>query len=122
MREPGAANGETRRSKHAIKPRNPLNSAKYLCTDFTVHIISKAFESKVNFDEFFSFQNADILKSTIQRHRMVYSALSDELAQGLHALTLKTKTEAEIAMNPWRVSYEFVNEITKLRSVNEPYH
>ena len=50
MREPGAANGETRRSKHAIKPRNPLNSAKYLCTDFTVHIISKAFESKVNFD------------------------------------------------------------------------
>jgi BolA protein len=25
MREPGAANGETRRSKRAIKPRNPLN-------------------------------------------------------------------------------------------------
>ena len=27
---------------------------------------------------------------------MIYSALSEEFAQGLHALSLKTKTEAEI--------------------------
>lgn len=75
-------------------------SAKYLCIDFSVYIISNAFESKVNFDYPFPFQNADVFKSTMQRHRMVYSALSDEFTQGLHALTLKTKTEAETAMNP----------------------
>jgi stress-induced morphogen len=34
-------------------------------------------------------------QSTMQRHRMVYRALSDELAQGLHALSLKTKTAEE---------------------------
>ncbi|KIM45272.1 hypothetical protein M413DRAFT_65985 [Hebeloma cylindrosporum] len=53
-------------------------------THFSVYIISNAFESK----------------STMQRHRMVYSALSDEFAQGLHALTLKTKTEKETAVIP----------------------
>lgn len=57
----------------------------------------------------------------MQRHRMVYSALSDEFTQGLHALTLKTKTEAETGMNPWRVSYDFVNEITKA-SFCEPFY
>lgn len=33
----------------------------------------------------------------MQRHRMIYSALSDEFSQGLHALSLDTKTEAELA-------------------------
>lgn len=33
----------------------------------------------------------------MQRHRLIYSALSEELEQGLHALSLKTKTPAEHA-------------------------
>ncbi|KAG0183270.1 hypothetical protein DFQ28_001840 [Apophysomyces sp. BC1034] len=35
-------------------------------------------------------------KSMMQRHRMVYKILGDELQQGLHALSLKTKTQAEL--------------------------
>ena len=31
----------------------------------------------------------------MQRHRMIYAALSDEFAAGLHALSLKTKTPTE---------------------------
>lgn len=31
----------------------------------------------------------------MQRHRMIYRALSDEFANGLHALSLKTMTEPE---------------------------
>ncbi|KAF9070118.1 bola-like protein [Rhodocollybia butyracea] len=34
-------------------------------------------------------------KTTMQRHRLVYSALSVELNQGLHSLSLKTRTKAE---------------------------
>lgn len=33
----------------------------------------------------------------MQRHRMIYSLLNDELQnKGLHALTLKTKTQTEM--------------------------
>jgi stress-induced morphogen len=32
----------------------------------------------------------------MQRHRMIYGALSEELGAGLHALSLKTKTEEEV--------------------------
>jgi BolA-like protein len=35
-------------------------------------------------------------KTTMQRHRMIYAALSEELENGLHALSLNTKTQAEI--------------------------
>ncbi|KAI6032906.1 bola-like protein [Pisolithus orientalis] len=49
-------------------------------THFDVLIISAAFKGK----------------STIQRHRMIYAALSDELAQGLHAISLRTKTPEEV--------------------------
>ncbi len=35
------------------------------------------------------------VQSTIQRHRMIHAALADEFAQGLHALSLKTKTAEE---------------------------
>ncbi|KAH7888553.1 bola-like protein-domain-containing protein [Phlebopus sp. FC_14] len=34
-------------------------------------------------------------KNTVQRHRMIYSALADEFAQGLHALSLRTRTPEE---------------------------
>ncbi|KAG9092020.1 hypothetical protein FS749_016067 [Ceratobasidium sp. UAMH 11750] len=50
-------------------------------THFTVRIVSTAFTGK----------------STMQRHRMIYGALSEEFAQGLHALSLQTKTPDEVA-------------------------
>jgi len=49
-------------------------------THFSIQVVSNAFENK----------------TTMQRHRMIYSALSEEFNQGLHALSLKTKTEREI--------------------------
>ncbi|PCH43765.1 bola-like protein [Wolfiporia cocos MD-104 SS10] len=48
-------------------------------THFTIQAVSEEFRGK----------------TTMQRHRMIYSALSEELAQGLHALSLKTKTPEE---------------------------
>ncbi|TCD71248.1 hypothetical protein EIP91_011726 [Steccherinum ochraceum] len=48
-------------------------------THFSVSVVSDAFTGK----------------NTMQRHRMIYAALSDEFAAGLHALSLKTKTEQE---------------------------
>ncbi|KAI9509722.1 bola-like protein [Russula earlei] len=35
-------------------------------------------------------------KTTMERHRMIYTALAEELKNGLHALSLNTKTQAEI--------------------------
>ncbi|KAG7098794.1 hypothetical protein E1B28_000699 [Marasmius oreades] len=49
-------------------------------THFSIHIVSDAFQGK----------------TTIQRHRMIYDLLVEELQQGLHSLSLKTKTPAEI--------------------------
>ncbi|KAI0743564.1 bola-like protein-domain-containing protein [Daedaleopsis nitida] len=49
-------------------------------THFTVHVVSEQFQGK----------------STMQRHRMIYAALSEQFAAGLHALSLKTKTPAEV--------------------------
>ncbi|KAH0588893.1 hypothetical protein H2248_004682 [Termitomyces sp. 'cryptogamus'] len=48
--------------------------------DFSVQIVSDAFKEK----------------TTMQRHRLVYSVLSEELAQGLHSLSLRTRTTDEI--------------------------
>ncbi|ETW80829.1 hypothetical protein HETIRDRAFT_319518 [Heterobasidion irregulare TC 32-1] len=48
-------------------------------THFTVKVISEAFHGK----------------SSMQRHRMIYAALSDEFQNGLHALSLHTKTPQE---------------------------
>ena len=36
-------------------------------------------------------------KTLVQRHRMVYSLLQEEIAGGVHALALKTKSPAEAA-------------------------
>ena len=38
-------------------------------------------------------------KSTVTRHRMVYSALAEMLRQEIHALTLRTETPQEFASN-----------------------
>ncbi|EIW83142.1 bola-like protein [Coniophora puteana RWD-64-598 SS2] len=48
-------------------------------THFSVYVISDEFRGK----------------NTMQRHRMIYAALSEELSDGLHALSLKTKTPEE---------------------------
>jgi len=53
-------------------------------THFSVHIVSNAFQGL----------------SLTQRHRMIYSALSEEFATGLHALSLKTRTEDEESKAP----------------------
>ncbi|KAF9347801.1 hypothetical protein BGX34_002881 [Mortierella sp. NVP85] len=50
-------------------------------THFRINVVSEAFGGK----------------STIQRHRLIYGALNEEFAAGLHALSLNTKTPAEIA-------------------------
>ncbi|EKM54480.1 uncharacterized protein PHACADRAFT_258357 [Phanerochaete carnosa HHB-10118-sp] len=49
-------------------------------THFSIDVVSDAFKGK----------------ATMQRHRMIYAALTDEFAQGLHALSLKTRTGEEL--------------------------
>jgi stress-induced morphogen len=53
--------------------------ADRVCAGGRVEIVSEMFEGK----------------TLVQRHRLVYQALSEELEAGLHALALKTKTPAE---------------------------
>ncbi|KAJ7902021.1 bola-like protein-domain-containing protein [Mycena olivaceomarginata] len=48
-------------------------------THFSVQIVSPTFQSK----------------TTMQRHRLIYAALKEELDAGLHSLSLQTKTEEE---------------------------
>jgi len=48
-------------------------------THFTVAVVSETFADK----------------SPMQRHRLIYAALSDELGAGVHALSLSTKTPSE---------------------------
>ncbi|KAH7874588.1 bola-like protein-domain-containing protein [Lentinula edodes] len=52
-------------------------------THFSLEIVSDEFKGK----------------TTMQRHRMIYSLLSEELDQGLHSLSLKTKTRAEAGID-----------------------
>jgi len=49
-------------------------------THFTVEVVSEEFSGK----------------KTIQRHRMINNALAAEFQAGLHALSLQTKTPAEL--------------------------
>ncbi|KZT70974.1 bola-like protein [Daedalea quercina L-15889] len=49
-------------------------------THFSIQVVSEQFRGK----------------TTMQRHRLIYSMLSEELSQGLHALSLKTKTPEEV--------------------------
>jgi stress-induced morphogen len=57
----------------AMKGLNPSE------THFAVSIVSSAFEKK----------------PLVQRHKLVYSILDQEMKAGLHALQLQTKTPAE---------------------------
>ncbi|KAN0133948.1 BolA-like domain containing protein [Lactarius tabidus] len=49
-------------------------------THFSIQVVSEEFTGK----------------TMMQRHRMIYAALSEELKNGLHALSLSAKTEAEV--------------------------
>ena len=63
---------------HAGHSGNPSGSPDAE-THFKVEIISDAFEGK----------------GMVARHRLIYSALDQELKDGVHALSLKTKTSKE---------------------------
>lgn len=65
--------------KHAGHAGNP-SGAPDAETHFRVEVVSEAFQGKL----------------PVARHRLVYDALKEELAAGLHALALKTKTPAEV--------------------------
>eukprot|EP00210_Caulerpa_lentillifera_P005789 g5535.t1 len=64
-------------SKHAGHMGNPNNDPE---THFKLEIISSEFEGA----------------NSVKRHRMVYALLQEELAGPIHALTLNTKTPAEV--------------------------
>jgi len=49
-------------------------------THFAVQVVSSEFEGK----------------NSMARHRMIYAALAEEMEQGLHALSLTTKTPKEM--------------------------
>ncbi|KAF9792486.1 bola-like protein, partial [Thelephora terrestris] len=64
--------------RHHAAMRN--NDAANGETHFSVQIVSEVFKGR----------------STLQRHRMVNTALADEFKCGLHALSLTTKTPEEL--------------------------
>ncbi|KAG9325216.1 hypothetical protein KVV02_004156 [Mortierella alpina] len=66
-------------SKHAHHSAMRGVSSKE--THFRVNVVSEAFAGK----------------STMQRHRLIYGALNKDFEAGLHALSLNTKTPAEVA-------------------------
>jgi len=67
-------------AKHAGHAGNP-GGGPDAETHFRVEIVSDSFKGKL----------------PVARHRLIYDLLKDELAAGLHALQLKTKTSAEAA-------------------------
>ncbi|CCM01474.1 uncharacterized protein FIBRA_03528 [Fibroporia radiculosa] len=84
MKAQGGGNGETRRSFYPPSQFSTRRLPEVYDTlnrfaDFTIQVVSEEFRGK----------------TTMQRHRMIYSALAEEFSQGLHALSLKTKTPEE---------------------------
>jgi BolA family transcriptional regulator, general stress-responsive regulator len=62
-------------SMHSVPPGSE--------THFKVVVVSDAFEGKL----------------LVERHRLVYDALADEMKNGLHALTITSRTPAEWQKN-----------------------
>ncbi len=62
-------------SKHNVPPGSE--------THFKVVVVSEAFEGK----------------ALVERHRLVYEALGDEMRSGVHALTITSRTPAEWQKN-----------------------
>jgi BolA protein len=94
MRAQNGGSGETREySRRGVTIlRNPK-------LDFSIRVVSDAFKGKVR-PQYLNlaigfFDNT--LQSPIQRHRMINTALSEEFANGLHALSLEARTEEEAA-------------------------
>ncbi|KAG9299924.1 hypothetical protein G9A89_009652 [Geosiphon pyriformis] len=52
-------------------------------THFSVSVVSEEFQGK----------------TLMERHRLIYNLLNDELAGGVHALTIKAKAPVEIGTN-----------------------
>lgn len=67
--------------KHAGHSGNPSGSADAE-THFRVDIVSTAFDGK----------------NLVQRHRMIYGLLQEEIDDGVHALQLKTQTPDEVSI------------------------
>jgi len=62
-------------SMHSVPPGSE--------THFKVVVVSDVFEGKL----------------LVERHRLVYAALADEMKNGVHALTITSKTPAEWQKN-----------------------
>ncbi|KAJ4483195.1 hypothetical protein J3R30DRAFT_1743700 [Lentinula aciculospora] len=77
-------------------------------THFSLEIVSDEFKGKVcslqpplSFaSKYWTNISFTLFQTTMQRHRMIYSVLSEELNQGLHSLSLKTKTKSEAGTEP----------------------
>ena len=67
--------------QHAGHAGAPKGSSE---THFNVKVVSESFQGR----------------SLVKRHRLVYDLLKDELQNGVHALSLVTKTPAEISAKP----------------------
>lgn len=97
MRDQAGGNGETRKFRCA-------HSFFYPCltscdgADFSIQVVSEEFTGKVRFCELLGawVYIRRSRQTMMQRHRMIYAALSEELKNGLHALSLNTKTDAEV--------------------------
>lgn len=99
MREQAGNNGETRilRFNFTEASDRPLGFL-----DFSILVVSNAFQGMVCAPIYSDSILLYILnqQSLTQRHRMIYSALSEEFSAGLHALSLKAKTEDEESKAP----------------------
>ncbi|OBZ68015.1 SufE-like protein 1, chloroplastic/mitochondrial [Grifola frondosa] len=76
MRADGGGNGETRRLR-PVQGKGERQSISQTTTLMRCH-------------------GGGWAQTTMQRHRMIYAALTDEFSNGLHALSLKTKTSEEV--------------------------
>jgi stress-induced morphogen len=78
-------------------PAETPSSASCDSADFSVQVVSEAFVGKVRPLDYSACVSCPTFseKTTMHRHRMIYTALSEELKNGLHALSLNTKTQAE---------------------------
>lgn len=95
MREQGGGNSESR--KFGVLSRKVTCLNLMCAADFSIQVVSEEFVGKVRSSITQCILHVRRLrKTTMQRHRMIYAAVSEELKNGIHALSLNTKTHAEI--------------------------